>query len=170
VPALLIVLTVGACRTYAPPAVRQHEPPAAITRDNLIVPGVRMGPVKLGMTVRELHATVGKEYNSVDYPSGNSRLWYSSLGMYVWVNPDDHVFRVEPYDARYATRDGIRLGSPKANLLARYGQPQWSKLVYRGGVTHEVDCYPGDTRYDLIPVANRNIEYIGLGSCDDSEP
>ncbi len=167
---LRCVTAAGACRTHAPPALRQYAPPAAVTRDNLIVPGVRMGPVKLGITVRELYATVGKEYNSADYPSGNRRLLYSELELYVWVNQDDHVFKIEPYDARYATRDGIRLGSPKANLIGRYGQPQWTKMVYRAGVTHEVDCYPGDTRYDLISGGNRNIEYIALGSCDDGEP
>jgi hypothetical protein len=170
ISAFLAVATASACRTYIPPSTRHYDPPAAITRDNLIVPGVRIGPVKLGITIRELYATVGKEYNSTDFLDGNSRLWYSELELSVWVNENDHVYKIEPYNGRYATRDGIRLGSPKANLVARYGQPQWTKLVYRSGVTHEVDCYPGDTRYDLISGGNRNIEYLALGSCDDSEP
>jgi len=164
--ALLPLLTASACRTYIPPSTRHYDPPAAISRDNLIVPGVRIGPVKLGITVRELYATVGKEYNSTDFPNGNSRLWYSDLGLYVWVNENDHVYKIEPYDARYATRDGIRLGSPKADLVAHYGQPEWTKLV----MTHEVDCYLGDTRYDLGPSGKANIYYIALGSCDDGDP
>jgi hypothetical protein len=166
---LLSITTASACRTLSPPVLKQYDPPAAIRRDFVIAPAVRVGPVKLGMTVRELHEAVGKEYNATDFPTGSSRLWYQSLELYVYVN-DDRVYKIEPTTARYATQDGIHLWSSKSDLVASFGQPEWSKTVHRGERTWEVDCYPGDTEFQLGVLGNQQIFAIALGACDDGDP
>jgi hypothetical protein len=199
--ALLLAATLAmACVAHNPPKLVAYGSPAPSSNDALIEPGVRIGPVSLGMTEAALKAAVGEPYNSETTQSGAELENYPDLGLRVFVY-DGHVYKIGTqtlyYDGQsyssprylesspgmhsrehtptprpngYRTRDDIGLGTPKETVLAKMGEPAWTRLLNRNV---EVNCYAGDTEVEVWRGAgpNRNrVIYLALGACDDTTP
>lgn len=106
--------------------------------DNLIVPGVRVGPVRLKEPVRDLVARIGKpskvrrqpsckgcKRNGVPFPE---EVWYyyDRLCMSVWWYDrglDPVVAGIIVKCDRWKTAGGVGVGSYPSSILADLGQP-----------------------------------------------
>ncbi len=143
-------------------------------RDFLIVPGLRMGPVGLGESEGQLRRTVGAPDQTSIAPSGVKFLWYSTLGLSVYMYKD-RVYKIAtdsvlPNGRRYATHDGATFGMEKQDLVATLGDPLWTQLVTP---QWEVDCYPDETEFKVwvgTGPGKHHVFYIAIGACDDTKP
>ncbi len=92
--------------------------------DNLIVPGVRVGPVTLGMTDVDLYKMLGDPART-DVTSDGARIHYVYSSLDVGVDRDSHiVVAVETHDPSYATAEGIKFGSSSLALMVAKLGPQ----------------------------------------------
>jgi hypothetical protein len=101
------------------------EPIALQNSDHLIVPGERVGPIKLGMTEQEVFNLLG--------PAKKHFFRFGTL-IYSWedgdfeinVSPDNHtVYVVKVFSPSYHTAEGVRVGSSEFDLVHLKGLPQW---------------------------------------------
>lgn len=90
---------------------------AKAKNDNLIVPGVRIGPVSLGMTDADVYKTLGEPTSTLTVGSADGGINYYWGNLYsVHVDKDTHrVTQVTTSDQKYSTTEGIKVGS---SLLA----------------------------------------------------
>jgi hypothetical protein len=94
----------------------------------VIEPGDSVGPVHSGMTTQQVVAELGEPDQTQ-----NSALEYVNLGMLVVPSKDGHVQMVlcvdsskgEPFTNSFAghTKEGIGIGSSRADVIKAYGQP-----------------------------------------------
>jgi hypothetical protein len=96
----------------------------------VIEPGVAIGSVHSGMTIRQVIAELGEPDRTEDltFPEVNQALEYTNLGLY--VIPDKggvvHVVSVGPPFAGH-TKEGIGMGSSRADVIQAYGKPTAAK-------------------------------------------
>lgn len=88
--------------------------------DHLIVPGVRIGPIFIGMTETQLYKTLGNPSETV---RGNDGTWisymYNDLGLTAQANPATHkvnMIAIAGENSPYSTREGIRVGSSELQI------------------------------------------------------
>jgi hypothetical protein len=93
--------------------------------DNLIVPGVRIGPVRIGMTDADLYKILGDPTQTLTTGSvdgGITYFWGNSL--VVHVDKDTHrVVQVTTNNPKYSTADGIKVGSSGLAISTKLGIP-----------------------------------------------
>lgn len=88
----------------------------------LIVPGESVGKVKLGMTVAQVYGILGEP--TEQYPPKNDTTFYVWEHGYFLVGIDSTgVTRIDVSHSRYATKEGIRVGSTEMAIEAFYGTP-----------------------------------------------
>ena len=153
--ALLLILTACATSKKAEPDAPNAAPPAAAEipiRDKIVIPGERVGPILLGMSLRKLVEVAGEPVSSTasHIPSGRSAL------LYRYADPDaspDGVLLVMVREADqtvysvqidriegFQTREGVRYGSSEALVRASFGKPQ-SVQESRAGEIPRIYCY-----------------------------
>lgn len=100
------------------------QPAAAQTHnDNLIVPGVRIGPVSLGMSEANLYKTLG-DPTSTQINNAAQVINYNYPGLGVSVDRVAHkVTQVTSLDQKYSTAEGIKVGSSGLAVSAKIGIP-----------------------------------------------
>jgi hypothetical protein len=89
----------------------------------VIEPGVAIGSVHSGMTIQQVIAGLGQPNQTID-----SVLIYSHLGLQVAPGKGDVVHRVtiaQPFAGR--TKEGIGIGSSRAEVIRAYGEPAVDK-------------------------------------------
>jgi hypothetical protein len=95
----------------------------------VIEPGVSVGPVHSGMTIKQIIAELGQPERTKD-----SILQYLTLGLYIIPAkvPDKgdvvHIVGVASPFAGH-TKEGICLGSGRAEVIQAYGEPTTTKLL-----------------------------------------
>jgi hypothetical protein len=90
-------------------------------RDNVIVPGHRVGPVSLGMDMSALYAEMGSPVNTV---TGDLANIYKYPGLEIWVaHRENKVTSIIITGAGYSTAQGVRVGAPELEVRAKYGRP-----------------------------------------------
>ena len=120
---------------------------AQAQNDNLIVPGVRVGPVTLGMTDADLYKMLGEPAQTM-VTSNGARIHYVYSSLNVGVDRDSHiVVAVETHDPAYATAGGIKFGSSSLALT-----------VAKLGPQEEGSCGPPD----LCEYTTDNGLHVGL--------
>jgi hypothetical protein len=96
----------------------------AVVRDNLIVPGKRIGPVSVGMPVSQLYDVMGEPTQSVK-ERGSERYLFVDLQVVV-DDTEGTVTTVSTESPNYATVDGLKAGltdlAVKAGLAKLQGQ------------------------------------------------
>lgn len=107
------------------------EPPAEPIDDNRIVPYSRIGKLALGMSEATLFKLMGepsethcigtKTTDGVVYQcEGDNSYRYGDL----WVHfKKGKVYSISTLSGRFATADGISVGSPELKVRAAWGQP-----------------------------------------------
>jgi hypothetical protein len=120
--------------------------------DHLIVPGVRIGPMFIGMTETQLYQKLGDPSKTV---RGNDGTWvlyeYKNLGLVAHVNPANHKVNLidsnflgeeEPPETSYpySTREGITVGSSDLKVQSLPWKLLWTKKTASGFWTF---AYPG---------------------------
>ena len=94
----------------------------------LIVPGQSVGPVQLGKPIRELMARLGPMKGVTQLGDGTRMYrWFeppSNTGIGVRINGNGTVLMVWVInDARYATKEGLHVGSTEAEVVSALGTP-----------------------------------------------
>lgn len=106
---------------YRAPAVHQIEPEEThhSVDDNLIVPGTRIGPATLGLSM----GAVGQKLGKAKMRPHNSGVMYlyENLGLVIYAE-NDKVTSVTARSPLFSTRQGVRVGSDVDSVLASLGQ------------------------------------------------
>jgi hypothetical protein len=94
----------------------------------LIVPAQRLGPVRLGMPIRDETARLGASRGSADLGDGTMMYrWFeppSNSGIGVRTGQNGMVLRAWVLnDERYRTKEGLHIGSTEAEVRAALGNP-----------------------------------------------
>jgi hypothetical protein len=120
--------------------------PSTIARDNLVIPGQRIGPWTLGMTVRQFVSTAGKPIDArhmVETDLVGTFGDYCSAdicGLYR-VNDALAILKVAEISRFSRTGKGVGVGSRHGEVLAAYGRPTRTTLLgddFAGGFTRLV--------------------------------
>ena len=109
-------------------APRARGPRPSHAAPNLIVPGQSVGLVTLGMPVEEVITFLDIPKSTKSEPDGSVRYsWMDSPGddgLSVRASHDGLVYEiVAANDARYATREGVRVGSTVDDVIRALGAP-----------------------------------------------
>lgn len=142
---LALALTVGVV-TLVNVWTNKSAPPPDSSAGFEIVPGMNVGPVKIGMTMAEVEKVLGKADASGRYPKLGMVLVYDASS-----NPQ-RVSQIMVLDAESetlpgvagfsafagATKEGIGMGSAGTEIVRAYGQPEGSDMVAAGweGLTY----------------------------------
>ncbi|MGQ0543969.1 MAG: hypothetical protein ACT4P3_01370 [Betaproteobacteria bacterium] len=153
---------------------RVAEAPPADCRsqnDALIVPGCRIGPAHIGMTPAALLQALGQP-NASRGPSANRithdfRSRELSVSVSTLTNVVDKIYT---YGTRYATTQGIRVGSSELEVSAKLGPPKWRNLQHASAEDGYANyCYPDATLVELggpvAPDAGR-VRSIAIRGCN----
>jgi len=98
---------------------RKKTPPAmkSVMKDNLIVPGKRIGPVSVGMSVSQLYDVMGEPTQS-EKLRGTERYVFEDLEVVV-DDADQSVNSVAIASSDYATADHIKVGLTDLGVRAK---------------------------------------------------
>ena len=135
-------LTLGACAS---------PPPS--TNDNLIVPGERVGNVRIGMSLAELFNVKGAPGKTIPIPNTEATSYnYDGLT----VGADDRVYWIIAHDPRYRTGYGVATGSEQIFARGTYGEPKC--VVTRGDET----VYDYGNIYFEVDNASGKVKQVGI--------
>jgi hypothetical protein len=114
---------ISACKMALVAAVLALAGTAARAQDDSVIePGVRLGPVHLGITDVELYRLLGDPKSTRTNGSISMNYIYSKFQ--VSVDTDTHrVIQVTTDDPAYSTAEGIRVGSSGLAVAAKLGTP-----------------------------------------------
>ena len=113
----------------APAATPPPTPsPASSSERFLVLPGLSIGPVQIGMTLKAVEAALGPNKGTAQLSDGTSAYrWFAppkNDGIGVRVSKGGIVTRVWALnDVRYVTQDGLHVGSAEADIRAKLGMP-----------------------------------------------
>lgn len=132
-----IILSIALVLAIALPLAAQTE---EVNPQYLVVPGVSVGPAKLGMTLEEIRAVFGQETRSqTDRKRGVTYL--------AWSGPGIPGLRVEMYRGKavsitayllkeYRTAENIGVGTLAEDVENTYGMPEFQRhLTAQVGLT-----------------------------------
>jgi hypothetical protein len=89
--------------------------------DKLIVPGQRIGPVRLGMTTAELYRAMGDPTKMYEYTNEvGQHCEYPGLAVDV---KRGRVYTVTALSAEFSTVEGVRVGDSQLAMEAKLGSP-----------------------------------------------
>ena len=154
---LLLMLTACATPKKAEPDAQIFAaPPSAAAeipiRDKIVIPGERVGPILLGMSLHKLIEVVGEPVSSSasHIPSGRNALLYRYAdpdaspegALLIMVREADQTvysIQIDKIEG-FQTREGVRYGSSEALVRASFGKPQ-SIQESRPGEVARAYCY-----------------------------
>jgi hypothetical protein len=125
---ILLIIVALSASMFTGCSKRPTPGPLPSSASLVIEPGVSIGPVHSGMTMEQVVAELGEPEQKQ-----NSALEYVNLGILVVPGKDGHVQMVlcvdsskgEPFTKSFAghTKEGIGIGSSRADVIKAYGQP-----------------------------------------------
>lgn len=106
---------------YKAPPAHQIEPQEThhSADDTLIVPGTRMGPVTIGLTMTAVGQKLGKA--KMRPQQAGVVYLYEDLGLVIYAE-NEKVTSVTTRSPVFSTRQGVRVGSDVDSVLASLGQ------------------------------------------------
>jgi len=112
------------CGTGGGEVARTPPPDCVPQRDNLIVPGCRIGPITIGLDPAEVFGALGspQKSNVGTGPTSISTYVYQDVSVNVRTatNRVSEVFTSSP---RYSTAEGVRVGMSELELRAKLSAP-----------------------------------------------
>ncbi len=142
-PALLLgtsaLFLAGCGASGASAADLQKRQSAMAQSDHLIVPGQRIGPVRLGMGMDEVVAELGQPDFTETVDEGHPSWRYWSLNLTVvfdrssapavdWV--ETNTWTDSPLLTVFRTADGLHIGSSSFDVKRAYGSPEKDQHGY----------------------------------------
>ena len=129
---VLVVSILFGCGGSAPKPVVLPTPPAEPIKDKLIAPGVRVGPVALGMSSTQLADTMGPPTRDSD----GKPVWGTTESfMTVTIDEKDAARRVTEVwlfeDPSFATSEGVRIGDTTFTVKTKLGAPSSEDNSYK---------------------------------------
>lgn len=157
--ALLFAL-LGFASCDAPGPQRAAEPAAAPIFDQLIVAGKRIGPVAIGMPVADLIGAIGEPNESLNMYCGADKTktcliqaFWNDRGLSVRFptvtdsdyssQPKERVDKISVTDSRWATAEGLKVGSSEVSVRAKLGTPLQQRREEIAPFLISEICYPG---------------------------
>jgi len=140
--ALIVVIgaAVAGCGGRGTEVARTPPPDCVPQRDNLIVPGCRIGPIAIGMTNEDLLRTLGPPRLSRDQGKFVSNQ-YDSLKITAMVE-GGRVGWLFTTDPRYHTAAGVRVGSSIMEATVSLGEPAWKRTnPHSGDAGYVNNCF-----------------------------
>ena len=104
-----------------------------VVKDDLIVPGKRIGPVAVGMSVSQLYDVMGAPTQS-EKGRGTERCVFEDLEV-VMDDADQSVISVATQSADYATADDIKVGLADLGVRAKLAKLSGRLLIKEEGDT-----------------------------------
>jgi hypothetical protein len=111
------------------------ETPKQPIQDSRIVPSVRIGSAVLGMTEANLLDWLGQPNGSIfgsgpifRFTDGDVQYAYDNLGLSMRFEAGKAII-ITTTNSRYASADGVSVGSNELELRARWGNPTWADRV-----------------------------------------
>jgi hypothetical protein len=144
----------GCSKQEAPAESKPTVPEVKVKPPVLIEPNAGVANVQKGMTKEQVEAAIGKPEKI------NSKWWfYLNRGMVVAFSDNGVLFNIKCFGPfAGVTKEGIGIGSTRADLLAVYGKPSQEKQSqdYPGGVV-----IPGSVKgtYDNLWFATLRISF-----------
>jgi hypothetical protein len=138
-------------------------PAAAQSNDQIIVPGERVGSVRLGMSEGELYSALGDPQQTIDMGRGWLEYDYADK-LRVTVGNGRVVNIAVAYGATgYQTAEGVRVGGSALSARALLGPPPLTKIFKAGNPWVTAYCYAGIT---ITSQPQEGIISIGVSSPD----
>lgn len=141
--AAVLIILIACCANESQGADGQSQltPPVLVSSDRVIIPGERVGPIRLTGTIDDIMKLFGPGTARGAGMWGFSKLQtWDAIGL--WVVFDDgtgNVFWISvdtsssnPW-AEHSTAEGIRLGAREENVVTAMGAP--GRIVRSGGAT-----------------------------------
>ena len=91
-------------------------------KDNIIMPGYRVGSVSLGMMAPLLHRVRGDPKSS-ERPSEVSTVYNFGDVTTTMLEATRKVHQITVTDQKFRTKEGLGVGASKLAVLAKYGSP-----------------------------------------------
>ncbi len=109
---------------------RQAIGVADAQEDSLVVPGDRVGWMKIGMKFSDITKRLGNDYKTAG--SNSSDLVFPKYQLTVSLSSGDTVCGIGVMNSSYRTDAGIQVGSPESAVLSAYGNPESSSSPQGG--------------------------------------
>lgn len=135
----------------------------------LVIPGVSLGPAKLGMTLEEIRGVFGREQRSETDRNGVTYLSWSGPGI-AGLRAQISKGRVTAITAyllkEYRTAEGIGVGTLADEVAATYGMPEFQRrLTAQVGLSSVPTIYAWYQKAGLflgIRTDTNSVMYIGV--------
>ena len=105
----------------------------SVVKDNVIVPGKRIGPLSVGMPVSQLYDVMGEPTQS-QKGRGTERYVFEDLDVVV-DDTDESVSAVTTESADYTTADGLKVGLTTLAVKAKLAKLSGQLLIREEGET-----------------------------------
>jgi len=129
--AVIAALALGGCADLVPSGDRGAFSKAIQTSDKLIVPGDRIGPIRLGMSKDDVVRLLGTPEKVRKYLPGAN--WADEGYECIYDNGNFHVGfpagpaptvkEIKVWDPQFVTEKGVRSGDPTSDVLQKHGAP-----------------------------------------------
>jgi hypothetical protein len=129
VVAAALLIATGCSKQKPPTESEPTTPEVKVKPPVLIEPNAGVAKVQKGMTKEQVEATIGKPEKI------NSKWWfYLDRGMVVAFGDNGVLFNIKCFGPfAGVTKDGIGIGSTRAELLAAFGNPSEEKHLKGSG-------------------------------------
>lgn len=158
--------------------IEDPQPGSRVLGDGLIVPGQRIGPVRLGMTIEQIAAAVGSRPKRDEFPSDGIVLYeWRSEGLWVSQAITTKAIRViSTFGASdlYRTEKGVSLLHPRAKMEEAYGKGYREYSYPEDRITliryHDLGLQFGIVNQPSNPTIHNRIFQIGVFRPGDLPP
>ena len=122
---ILVFAAAAAAQVERPEQQQQDQFGTNVAGDGLIIPGQRIGPLKLGMSIDQILKAMPGGYKREVFDKQNIILYeWRNEGIWVSLDEDSKVVRLISAfgSGNYRTDKGVQLLHPESRMLAAYGK------------------------------------------------
>ncbi len=178
---LLVSLAAGVGPSAAAPGEggpMEPRPGSQVVGDGLIVPGQRVGPAKLSMTVEQIVEAVGSRFKRDEFPK-EGLILYEWRVEGLWVSQIRATKAIRLISAfgttdKYRTGKGVALMHPRSRMEQAYGQRYKEYAYPEDKITlvryHDLGLQFGIVNQRSNPAINGRIFQIGVFKPGDLRP
>ena len=178
---LLVSLAAGVGPSAAAPgegAPGEPRPGSQVVGDGLIVPGERVGPARLSMTVEQIVEAVGPRFKRDEFPKEGIVLYeWRTEGLWVsQIRATKAIRLISAFGTtdKYHTEKGVALMHPRSRMEQAYGQRYREYAYPEDRITllryHDLGLQFAVVNQPSNPAINGRIFQIGVFKPGDLPP